>query len=135
MEGDLDMLMDTMRSLFEGEGTWPERIDIVLGRQWAQVLQDPLCRTDAGASSTISRILREIGVLKSAIESCGSGTAPPSAINAAQVAWAETLAQKVMADVGKEQAQFRTELEQVISRALLPVKKVFKALKDTSSDL
>ncbi|CAE6473092.1 unnamed protein product [Rhizoctonia solani] len=136
MSEDLDMLMDTLRHLFEGKGTWPERIDLVLGKQWAQVLQSPQCRTAAGASMTISKIHEEIEVLKLAIEAHGSGTtASPSAIDAAHIAWGETFTKQVMADVGKEQAQFRTELEEVISRALLPVRKVFKALKDTSSDL
>ncbi|CAE6466832.1 unnamed protein product [Rhizoctonia solani] len=136
IDDDLDMLMDTLRSLFEGEGTWPERIDLVLGRQWAQALQSPRREMGAGASTTISKICNEIEALKSAIEAYGSGAIiPPSAIDATHLAWAESLSKKVMMDVGKEQAQFRTELEEVISRALLPVKKVFKALKDTSSDL
>ncbi|CAE6424566.1 unnamed protein product [Rhizoctonia solani] len=133
VEEDLDNLMDTLRALFEGEGPWPERIDTALGRHWTQVLQLPQHQPGAGASMTIAKLYEELEVLKMVIEAHGSGTpAPTSIIDAAHVTWAEKLTEKVMADVGKEQAQFKTELEEVISRALQPVRKVFKALKDST---
>ncbi|KAG8691628.1 hypothetical protein FRC11_014380 [Ceratobasidium sp. 423] len=133
VEADLDSLMDTLRALFEGENPWPERVDIALGRHWAQVLQSPQRQPGAGASMTIAKLCEELEVLKTVVEAHGSGTpAPPSTIDAAHVAWAEKLTEKVMVDVGKEQAQFKTELEEVISRALQPMRKVFKALKDST---
>ncbi|KAH7343649.1 hypothetical protein B0J17DRAFT_643323 [Rhizoctonia solani] len=129
---DVDMIMDTLRSLFEGEGAWPERIDVILGRQWTQVLQSSQLEPGAGASSVIAKLCEELEVLKMVVEAHGSGTAaPPSAIDAVHVAWAENLTKNVMANVNKEQAQFKTELEELISRALQPMKKVFQVFKDT----
>ncbi|CAE6520820.1 unnamed protein product [Rhizoctonia solani] len=132
IDEDVDNLMDTLRSLFEGKDPWPEQIDLVLGKQWAQVLQSPQHQADTGASSTIVKLCEELEVLKMAVEAHGSGVpAPPSAIDAVHVAWAENLTEKVMADVGKEQAQFKSELEELISRALQPMKKVFKVFKES----
>ncbi|CAE6428615.1 unnamed protein product [Rhizoctonia solani] len=129
---DLDMIMDTLRSLFEGEGVWPERIDLILGRQWTRALQSSQLESGTGASSTIAKLCEELEVLKTVVEAYGSGTAaPPSAIDAVHVAWAENLTEKVMANVNKEQAQFKTELEELIGKALQPMKKVFKVFKET----
>ncbi|CAE6428557.1 unnamed protein product [Rhizoctonia solani] len=132
IDEDVDNLMDTLRSLFEGEDPWPAQIDLVLGKQWAQVLQPPQHQPDTGASSTIVKLCEELEVLKMAVEAHGSGVpAPPSAIDAVHVAWAENLTEKVMADVSKEQTQFKAELEELISRALQPMKKVFKVFKES----
>ncbi|CAE7098469.1 unnamed protein product [Rhizoctonia solani] len=132
IEEDVDTVMDTLRSLFEGEGPWPEQIDLALGKRWARVLQPPQSQPDAGASSTIARLCEELEVLKTIIEAHGSGVpAPPSAIDAVHVAWADSLTEKVMANVSQEQAQFKTELEELIGRALQPMKKVFKVFRET----
>ncbi|CUA70061.1 Myosin-9 [Rhizoctonia solani] len=132
IDDDVDNLMDTLRNLFEGQDPWPEQIDTVLGKQWAKVLQSSELRPDAGASSTIAKLCEELEVLKMVVEAHGSGIpAPPSAIDAVHVAWAENLTEKVMADVSKEQAQFKTELEELINKALQPMKKVFKVFKES----
>ncbi|KAJ1308798.1 hypothetical protein OPQ81_004488 [Rhizoctonia solani] len=132
IQEDLDTVMDQLRSLFEGEAVWPERIDIALGRRWAQAFQPPELRPGAAASAMIVKLCNELEVLKMAVEAHGSGTpAPPSMIDAVHITWAENLTEKVLANVNKEQAQFRTELEELISKALQPVKKVFKVFKES----
>lgn len=135
---DLDKVMDAITGLWGGKGGWPEQLDLLLGQWWAQVLELPAAKGDLrGAGSILQTLFSEIEVLKLAIEARGSGisaTGSP-AVDASHIAWMGRFADELKTKLNEDQAAFRTQLEELLSKSLKPIKNMYKALKQDEEQL
>ncbi|KAG8698951.1 hypothetical protein FRC09_006921 [Ceratobasidium sp. 395] len=130
VDTDLDYLRGVLLQLRLGEGDWPERLEAALERAWeksSRISENQGGTTVPALAGQLNALSSDIQVLKLALEAQGPGTI---ALGSSSVdAMMERITGRVLEQMSEHHESFKSELEQVVSNTVKPVKDMFHAIK------